>query len=91
MRSGWRWFVLLAGAVVALACGHKGRVRAPAPVIAPEVIYRRALGQYRRGDCGHARDGFRQVANDLPRSDTMVAGAQYYQAECDYSERSEQR
>lgn len=81
MRRGWCW---LAVSLVAVACGHKPR--APAPATAPEVVYRRATGQYRRGDCGNAREGFRQVVSDLPPSDSMVAGALYYQAECDYAD-----
>ncbi len=74
----------LALSLAAVACGHKPR--APAPATPPEIAYRRAVGQYRKGDCGHAREGFRQVAGDLPPSDTMVAAALYYQAECDYAD-----
>jgi outer membrane protein assembly factor BamD len=80
MRGAGFWLVLS----LAAACGHK--LRPPAPVIAPEVVYRRALAQYRRGDCGNAREGFRQVAADLPPSDSMVAAARYYQGECDYAD-----
>lgn len=79
-----RRVALVAG--VALACGCGGKPREPAPVIPPDTLFQGAMRQYRRGDCSHAREGFRQAAASLPGSDPRVAEAAYYLAECDFGD-----
>ncbi len=69
----------------ALVCGCGGKPRAPAPVIPADTLYQRAIRQYRRGDCNHAREGFGRVVGDQSAGDRLTAEASYYQAECDYA------
>ncbi len=75
--------IVLAGVVLAWGCG--GKPREPAPVTPADSLYRTAMQQYRRGDCSHAREGFRQ-ALDNPGGDRLAAEGLYYQAECDYTD-----
>jgi outer membrane protein assembly factor BamD len=77
--------MLLGLGAVLLVAGCGGRPREPAPAIPAEVAYRRAMQQYRRGDCKHAREGLGQVTAWLSPRDTLVALALYYQAECDFA------
>jgi len=72
-------------AVGAAACGHPG-AGAPAPVLPAQVVYQRAMRQYRTGHCGDARDGFQILTSQLAPTDTLVALSQYYQAECDFAD-----
>jgi len=53
-------------------------------MLAADSVYRTAMGQYRRGDFSHAREGFTLILSN-PGSDALTAEASYYQAECDYA------
>ena len=76
---------VLVGAAGAAACGHRG-AGAPAPVLPARVVYERAVRQYRTGHCGDAKDGFQILTSQLAPTDTLVALAQYYEAECDFAD-----
>jgi outer membrane protein assembly factor BamD len=79
------WVAVLGAAGAAAACGH-GRPGSLAPVLPASVVYERAMQQYRRGDCGRAREGFQTLTSQLAPADTFVALSLYYQAECDFND-----
>jgi outer membrane protein assembly factor BamD len=75
------WVAVL-GAASATAC--RGRAGSLAPVLPANVVYDRALRQYRAGHCGEAREGLQTLTSQLAPADTFVALSLYYEAECDF-------
>ena len=73
-----------AGVLLALGCG--GGAPQPAPEIRADTLYRQAMQDYRRGDCGAARAAFARLEGALPASTAELADVRYYQAECDFAD-----
>lgn len=79
-----RWGVFAAGMLVVLGCG--GGPREPAPLMPADTLQAQGMRHYRRGDCGRAREAFRQLEGGLPSNAPTLAEARYYQAECDFAD-----
>lgn len=78
-----RWRSALVGWVVVAACG--GGPPQPAPEIRADTLYRQAMRDYRRGDCGAAREALVRLEGALPANTPELANVRYYQAECDFA------
>jgi outer membrane protein assembly factor BamD len=76
-------FALALGVVAWSGCG--GKPKAPAPVIAADTVYQRAMREYRRGNCGQARQTLALVSADPAGGARYGAEVLYYQAECDFA------
>ena len=71
---------LFSGLVVAVAgCGQKFR---PMDYPSPEMLLSVSEDLYRRGKCGNAQVGFRQVTASLPLRDSVAVRARFLLAEC---------
>jgi outer membrane protein assembly factor BamD len=76
--------MVTAGMVFVMSCG--GGPRQPAPEIRADSVFREAMRDYRRGDCGAARVAFGRLEGALPANTPELAEVRYYQAECDFAD-----